>query len=142
MDDLGLFANLFVLALLNPCANLCSSSVFIPTEASTDQERLQWRRLSIVAALAVAAATKELCPSCSFATVQVIRVVSQAASAAIATALAQVQMDLSSVPWVAAERTDHAGVGGPAGRDQGADVPRGRGRVGRVLVTALQAEGV
>jgi len=142
MDDLGLFAIFFVLSLLVPCANLCSSSAFIPTEASTDQERLQWSRLSIVAASAVAAATKKLCPSCSFATVQVIRVASQAASAAIATALAQDQMDLSSVPRVAAERTDHAGLGGPVGRYQGADVPRGRGRVGRVVVTALQAEGV
>ena len=142
MDDLGVVALLFELLLLVACASVCASFVVIPTEASTVQERLQWRRLSTVAASAAAAATEEVFTSPSPATVQVIRVAAQAASAATATALAQDQMDLSSVPWVAADRTDHGDVGGLAGRDQGADVPRGRGRVGRVVVTALQAEVV
>jgi len=131
MDDLGGFAPLFELLLLVACASLCPSFVIIPTAASTAQERLQWRLLSTVAALAAAAATEEVCPSPSPATVQVIRVAAQAASAATATALAQDQVDLSSVPWVAAASTDHAGDAVPGGRDQGADVARGRGGVGR-----------
>jgi len=117
--------------LLVACASLCAFFVVIPTGASTAQERLQWRRLSTVAASAAAAATEEVFPSPSLATVQVIRVAAQAASAAAATALAEDQVDLSSVPWVALESTDHAGGGGPGGRDQDADVARGRGGVGR-----------
>ena len=131
MDDLGVFALLFELLLLVACASLCASFVVIPTEASTAQERLQWRRLSTVAASAAAAATEEVCPSPSPATVQVIRVAAQAASAATATALAQDQVDHPSLPWVASASTDHAGGGGPGGRDQGADVARGRGGDGR-----------
>jgi len=130
MDDLGVVALLFELLLLVACASLCAF-LFIPTQASTAQERLQWRRLSTVAALAAAAATEEICPSPSPATVQVIRIAAQAASAATATALAQDQLVLSSVPWVAAASADQAGGGGPAGRHQGADVARGRGGVGR-----------
>jgi len=131
MDDLGFVALLLELLLLAACASLCASFVDILTEASTAQERLQWRRLSTVAASTAAAATEEVIPSPSPATVQVTRVAAQAASAATITALAQDQMDLASAPWVAAASADHAGGGEPAGRDQHADVVRGRGGVGR-----------
>ena len=131
MDDLGVVALLFEILLLIACASLCASFVVLPTEASTAQQHLQWRRLSTVVSSAAAAATEEVFPSLSPATVQVICVAAQAASAATATALAPDQMDFSSVPWVAAASADHACDGGPAGRNQGADVTRGRGGVGR-----------
>jgi len=131
MDDLGVVALLFELLLLIACASLCASFVVFDTEASTAQQHLQWRRLSTVVSSAAAAATEEVCPSPSPATVLVVRAAAQAASAATASALAQDQMDLSSVPWVVAASADHAGGEGPAGRDEGADVARGRGGVGR-----------
>jgi len=142
MEDLGFVALLFELLLLAACASLCASFVFTPTEASTARERLQWRQLSTVAASAAAAATEEVFSSPSPATIQVIRVAAQAASAATATALAQDQMNLESVPWVAAASADHAGGEGPAGRDQNADVARRRGGVGRGRGEAGRGWGV
>lgn len=43
MEDLVLFALVFVPVLLAASAGLCASAVVTPTEASTNKERLQGR---------------------------------------------------------------------------------------------------